>query len=70
MDFTGQEDQPAAPVAVAKRPDPAWVRGRCPKCGDDVVSNMYYLSGKGYFIYWECWNKTSEPATCDYSKQL
>jgi hypothetical protein len=23
------------------RPDPQWVRGRCPECGDDLVSNLY-----------------------------
>ena len=37
------------------RPDPQWVRGRCPECGDDLVSNLYYIGGKGYLLVWECW---------------
>jgi hypothetical protein len=56
--------------ALTKRPDPAWVRGRCPLCGDDVVSNLYYYGGKGYLVRWECWSSLAEPATCGYRKDL
>ncbi|HVK01963.1 MAG TPA: hypothetical protein VM490_00665 [Armatimonadaceae bacterium] len=64
------------PVAVDSdgRPDPQWVRGRCPECGDDLVSNMYYVGGKGYIIRWECWSRLtkpeSDPARCAYYKVL
>ena len=54
----------------AKRPDPAWVRGRCPVCGDDVVSNLYYFGGKGYIVRWECWASLGEEPRCGYRKDL
>ena len=37
------------------RPRPEWVRGQCPQCGDDLVSNCYYVGGRGYLICHECW---------------
>lgn len=53
------------------RPDEAWIRGSCPACGDVVVSNTYYVGGKGYVIVWECWASLQWPdATCDYRKVL
>jgi hypothetical protein len=54
----------------AGRPDPEWVRGRCPMCGEDVVSNCYYVGGKGYIIVWECWASLAETPTCDYRRVL
>jgi hypothetical protein len=51
-------------------PRPEWVRGRCPLCGDFVVSNTYYVDGRGYLIAWECAASLSEPATCDYRRIL
>ena len=60
------------PAAAARkeRPDPDWVRGRCPICGEEVVSNCYYVGGKGYIIVWECWASLGETATCDYRRVL
>lgn len=52
------------------RPDPEWVRGVCPECGDDLVSNLYYVGGKGYYIRWECWSSLKEKPTCNYRKVL
>lgn len=52
------------------RPDPNWVRGRCPECGEELVSNMYYLGGKGYLIVWECWGSLSEDSECEYRRVL
>jgi hypothetical protein len=52
------------------RPDPEWVRGRCPMCGEDVVSNCYYVGGKGYIIIWECWASLGETPRCDYRRVL
>lgn len=52
------------------RPDPQWVRGRCPECGDDLVSNMYYIGGKGYLVIWECWGSLSEQPGCTYRRVL
>ena len=37
------------------RPRPEWVRGACPQCGDELVSNCYYVGGRGYLICHECW---------------
>jgi hypothetical protein len=53
------------------RPDPQWVRGRCPECGDDLVSNLYYIGGKGYLMVWECWSSLGEePRRCQYRRVL
>ena len=52
------------------RPDPQWVRGRCPECGDDLVSNLYYIGGKGYLLVWECWASLGEDPACRYRKVL
>lgn len=64
-----------APVAAPPRgregrPDPQWVRGRCPECGDDLVSNLYYIGGKGYILCWECWASLGENPACHYRKVL
>jgi hypothetical protein len=59
-----------AAAARKERPDPDWVRGRCPMCGEEVVSNCYYVGGKGYIIVWECWASLAETATCDYRRVL
>lgn len=53
------------------RPDPEWVRGVCPSCGEVVVSNCYHVGGRGYIIVWECWGSLQWPApTCDYRRIL
>lgn len=52
----------------AERPDPAWVRGECPVCGEEVVSNAYYVGGRGYLIVRECWASLGEEVTCDYRR--
>ena len=52
------------------RPDPEWVRGRCPKCGEELVSNLYYTHGVGYRVKWECWASIKKPKSCDFSKVL
>ncbi len=51
-------------------PSPEWVRGRCPECGDHLVSNCYYVGGRGYLICWECWSSLSERPTCQYRKVI
>lgn len=53
-----------------ERPDPQWIRGRCPECGDDLVSNLYYIGGKGYLLRWECWSSLGESPACGYYKVL
>jgi hypothetical protein len=52
------------------RPDPEWVRGKCPVCGDDLVSNLYYVGGKGYLVRWECWASLGKDPQCEYSRVL
>lgn len=59
-----------APQKPTERPDPAWVRGKCPQCGEVVISNLYYVGGKGYILRWECWNSLGADASCDYRKVL
>lgn len=50
------------------RPRPEWVRGTCPQCGDDLVSNCYYVGTRGYLILWECWASLPPSPTCHYRK--
>ena len=52
------------------RPNEEWVRGRCPECGDDLVSNLYYVGGKGYLLVWECWDSLKENPQCEYRRVL
>lgn len=74
----GRSPLPAAAAAPAptrhaagERPDAQSVRGRCPECGDDLVSNLYYIPGEGYLIIWACWSSLVEgEAPCRYTKVL
>ena len=71
-------DGVTAPLSRDGRPDPQWIRGRCPECGDDLVSNLYYIGGKGYILVWECWGSLGGDAAataagkdrCRYRKVL
>ncbi|BDI31346.1 hypothetical protein CCAX7_33970 [Capsulimonas corticalis] len=54
----------------SSRPQSEWVRGKCPKCGDDLVSNCYYVGGRGYLICWECWSSLGGEPQCNYRKIL
>lgn len=56
----------------AERPDRDWVRGKCPACGEDVVSNCYYVGGRGYIILWQCWASLGPEGevTCNYQRVL
>jgi hypothetical protein len=52
------------------RPKPEWIRGICPHCGEDLVSNCYYVGGKGYLVTWDCWASLGTKPTCSYRKVL
>lgn len=56
----------------AARPEVDWIRGECPECGEHLVSNCYFVGGKGYLIFLECWASLGDPSerTCDYRKVL
>jgi len=56
--------------ARQERPDPEWVRGVCPRCGEELVSKCYYVGGRGYLVIWECWSSLAETSTCDYRRVL
>jgi hypothetical protein len=55
-------------ITLDGRPDPKRVRGRCPECGEELVSNMYYLGGKGYLLVWECWASLADEPVCCYRR--
>ena len=57
-------------VLRQERPEPDWVRGKCPRCGEALVSNCYYVAGRGYLILWECWASLADQPTCDYRRVL
>ena len=52
------------------QPKPEWVRGVCPQCGEPVVSNSYYIGGRGYLIVFECWQSLGETPACTYRKVI
>lgn len=52
------------------QPKPEWVRGVCPQCGSPVVSNAYYIGGRGYLTVWECWASLGETPACTYRKVI
>ena len=52
------------------RPRAEWVRGTCPQCGEELVSNCYYVGGKGYLVTWDCWASLGKEPTCNYRKVL
>jgi DNA-directed RNA polymerase subunit M/transcription elongation factor TFIIS len=58
-----QNEQPTEPAE-------SQIRGKCPECGDHLVSNLYYIAGEGYLIKWECWGGTSRGTNCKYSRVL
>ena len=58
--YDGKSDQPR----------PEWVRGICPQCGGQLVSNCYYVGGQGYLVTWECWESLQADPTCTYRRVL
>ncbi len=52
------------------RPRPDWVRGVCPQCGSELVSNCYYVGGRGSLCLYECWQSLSENPSCSYRKVI
>jgi hypothetical protein len=60
----------ALPLDSEDRPRPEWVRGRCPECGDELVSNLYYVGGRGYLVRWECWASLRNDPQCGFYKVL
>jgi len=54
------------PMDTEEQPNPEWVRGRCPDCGGSLVSNLYYIGGRGYVVRWECWEALRPTPTCAY----
>ena len=69
MENEGEMTQGAG-LADGERPRPEWVRGTCPECGDDLVSNCYFIAGRGYLICWECWSGLGDTPTCRYRKVI
>lgn len=50
---------------VREQPDPEYVRGTCPKCGEVVVV-VHRESGGTWRMVWECLASVQPPITCDY----
>ncbi len=65
-----EEDNDMEYFQSINEPHPSRVRGKCPLCGDVVVSNLYYRANKGYLLRWECWKSLGVDSTCTYSKIL
>ena len=60
--------EPVKGNCVIGKPMPV---GVCPKCGGDLVSNMYCTpGGKDFLVRWECVNSLGDEPTCDYSRVI
>ena len=57
-------------VRTNDRPNPEYVRGKCPKCGEPLVSSCYYIEDRGYLIVWECWGSLRDEPSCAYRRVL
>ncbi len=68
-DVVGDGHLPADDI---DQPDPSWVRGACPHCGGPVVSNSWYIGGRGYIVTLDCWNRlgSHKEPTCNYRRVL
>lgn len=66
----GASDPKACPQNSPDGPPADRVRGRCPECGEALVSNLYYVGGKGYLLVWECWASLADVATCHYRRVI
>ena len=66
VDDEETESEGEAALLPNGRPKPSAVRGRCPECGEELVSNLYYIGGQGYLMVWECWASLGENAQCTY----
>lgn len=71
-DATTDTQSPLTPVKTTDdgQPDPAWVRGVCPVCGDVLVSNMYADADRAFIVRWECWGALQAVPTCTYRRVL
>ena len=57
-------------AGASEKPQPEWVRGTCPQCGSELVSNCYYVGGRGYLVTYECWESLKNEPTCTYRRVL
>jgi hypothetical protein len=64
--MTISEGTTPAMVGEGEQPDEKFVRGRCPECGDFLVSNIYSANGSGYLLRWECWQSLQQNPKCEY----
>ena len=71
--------QPAAPQTLVRQnfdgpatgqPRTEWIRCVCPLCGSPVVSNCYYVGGRGYLVVWECWESLRDVPACPFRHVL
>lgn len=58
----------ARQFAEAKLFDLQWIRGTCPACGGGLLSNLYYVEGRGYLLVMECAESLSERPACNYRR--
>lgn len=59
-----------AHIRAARRP-PTLIRcGHCPVCGDDAVSEVSYVEGRGYLMRARCWSSFGDDPSCDWARVL
>ncbi len=58
------------PEPTRPAPDPELVRGTCLLCRAPLVSRCYYVDGRGYLIFRECWESLASAPACDYRRVL
>jgi hypothetical protein len=56
----------AVPSTEDERPPEEIVRGRCPECGEALVSNLYWQKERGYLLRYECWEGLMPQGRCRF----
>jgi hypothetical protein len=62
------EEAETKQLQAVKLSDPKWIRGVCPQCGGGLLSNLYYIEGRGYLMVMECAESLSERPACNYRR--
>jgi hypothetical protein len=59
---------PAQEQRVEVRPDPDIVRGHCPACDEEIISEARWdARGHRYVVWWACWGKLNGTG-CGYER--
>lgn len=56
----------AVPENTEECPPDEVIVGRCPECGERLVSNLYWHTEHGYLLRYECWESLMPNGRCNF----